>query len=96
MGVAASASERQTGGNVCSDDNGGCSHLCLYRGGGQHVCACPDVPDQRPCTTGPHSEVRLPRTEEKVPLACFWCGADIGCTEMFGVGVQLRQWTLWI
>ncbi|CAJ0930175.1 unnamed protein product, partial [Mesorhabditis belari] len=29
--------------NPCGDDNGGCSHLCLIRGGGKgYTCACPD------------------------------------------------------
>jgi hypothetical protein len=31
-----------TGGeSPCTDANGGCSHLCLFKGGDEFVCACP-------------------------------------------------------
>ncbi|XP_071487623.1 low-density lipoprotein receptor-related protein 4-like [Diadema antillarum] len=43
---------RQTGTNPCGVDNGGCSHLCLARPQG-YVCACPDQPDDRPCSLTP-------------------------------------------
>ncbi|XP_076470996.1 low-density lipoprotein receptor-related protein 4-like isoform X2 [Babylonia areolata] len=43
---------RQTGSNNCSDNNGGCSHLCLARPVGR-VCACPNLPDLTPCVTAP-------------------------------------------
>ncbi|RUS89222.1 hypothetical protein EGW08_003032, partial [Elysia chlorotica] len=42
--------QRQTGGNNCSSNNGGCSHLCLARPDG-YVCACPDEQDSRACQT---------------------------------------------
>ncbi|XP_037029978.1 low-density lipoprotein receptor-related protein 4 isoform X2 [Bradysia coprophila] len=32
----------------CSIDNGGCSHLCLFKGQ-SYDCACPDKPDGRTC-----------------------------------------------
>ncbi|KAL9884451.1 LDL receptor related protein 4 [Glossina fuscipes fuscipes] len=39
--------------NQCSQDNGGCSHLCLFRGL-DYVCACPDQIDlSRECSTTP-------------------------------------------
>ncbi|KNC20826.1 hypothetical protein FF38_11235 [Lucilia cuprina] len=38
--------------NQCSQDNGGCTHLCLYRGS-NYTCACPDRPDGRECLTIP-------------------------------------------
>lgn len=46
----------------CMENNGGCSHLCLYRGGIDYVCACPTpiYADSRPCVgmyrTLTHSE----------------------------------------
>lgn len=48
--------------NQCSTDNGGCSHLCLFRGQ-DYVCACPDVPDKRECKLKPAFVVR-PRMDE--------------------------------
>ena len=57
MDVVAVAASRQAGSTPCAAENGGCSHLCLYRGSGTLVCACPDVPDDRPCRTTPHFEV---------------------------------------
>ncbi|XP_037724672.1 low-density lipoprotein receptor-related protein 4 isoform X2 [Drosophila subpulchrella] len=40
--------------NHCAQDNGGCSHLCLYRFV-DYVCACPDIMDPKdaPCSTKP-------------------------------------------
>lgn len=35
----------------CIEENGGCSHLCLYRYT-SYVCECPDKPDTRSCQTG--------------------------------------------
>ena len=42
------------GDTPCMVDNGGCSHLCLYRGGEDYVCACPSAmyEDHRPCSIG--------------------------------------------
>ncbi len=37
--------------NPCANDNGFCSHLCLFRAHG-YICACPSYPDPRPCSTG--------------------------------------------
>lgn len=37
--------------NPCIRDNGGCSHLCLFRGN-SYVCGCPDVADKRSCKSG--------------------------------------------
>lgn len=33
----------------CSIDNGGCSHLCLFKGQ-SYDCMCPDKSDERVCT----------------------------------------------
>lgn len=38
------------GTNHCGVNNGGCTHLCLAKSNG-FVCACPDEPDERPCST---------------------------------------------
>lgn len=35
----------------CVENNGGCSHLCLYRYN-SYRCECPDVPDTRHCAAG--------------------------------------------
>lgn len=39
------------GTNACGVNNGGCSHLC-FATASDFVCACPDEPDGRPCSTG--------------------------------------------
>ena len=57
MDVVAVSASRQAGSSPCGAENGGCSHLCLYRGSGTLVCACPDTPDDRPCHTTPHYQV---------------------------------------
>ncbi|XP_043192956.1 low-density lipoprotein receptor-related protein 4-like [Amphibalanus amphitrite] len=54
MDVVAVSTGRPAGSTPCAQENGGCSHLCLYRGGGSLVCACPDTPDGRACDTTPH------------------------------------------
>lgn len=51
MEIRAVAAGRQTGWTPCADHNGGCTHLCLFRQK-SHVCACPDTPDEKPCSTG--------------------------------------------
>lgn len=51
MEIKAVSAEKQHGWNPCKEDNGGCSHLCLFRGH-EYICACPDVEDSRPCSTG--------------------------------------------
>lgn len=38
------------GTNYCGVNNGGCTHLCLAKSN-SFVCACPDEPDGRPCST---------------------------------------------
>lgn len=43
--------ERQHGWNPCKEENGGCSHLCLFRMH-NYICACPDEPDSKPCSAG--------------------------------------------
>ena len=50
MEIKAVSSDKQHGWNPCKEDNGGCSHLCLFRGH-DYVCACPDAFDSRTCST---------------------------------------------
>lgn len=42
--------------NQCAQDNGGCTHLCLYLGY-DYICACPDQSDGRDCKLIPKSIV---------------------------------------
>jgi hypothetical protein len=51
MEIRAVAARRQMGWSPCGAHNGGCTHLCLYRQT-SYVCACPDIPDDRPCSKG--------------------------------------------
>lgn len=48
--------------NPCSVKNGGCSHLCFYRRY-TYVCACPDKPDKRTCSTKPSVIVPIMRPD---------------------------------
>uniref|UniRef100_A0A8C4XW01 LDL receptor related protein 6 n=1 Tax=Gopherus evgoodei TaxID=1825980 RepID=A0A8C4XW01_9SAUR len=52
MGLKATNVHQITGANPCAEDNGGCSHLCLYRPQGPR-CACPIglelISDMRTC-----------------------------------------------
>lgn len=48
---AVSRKRQPTDVHPCLRDNGGCTHLCLFRGS-SFVCACPDVPDRRACKIG--------------------------------------------
>ena len=51
MEIRAVAAGKQTGWSPCAVQNGGCTHLCLFRQK-SYVCACPDIPDDKPCSTG--------------------------------------------
>ncbi|XP_028028555.1 low-density lipoprotein receptor-related protein 4-like [Bombyx mandarina] len=52
MEIKAVSADRQHGWNPCKESNGGCSHLCLFRGH-EYICACPDDPDHVECSTVP-------------------------------------------
>ncbi|XP_048480934.1 low-density lipoprotein receptor-related protein 4 [Plutella xylostella] len=58
MEIKAVSADKQRGWSPCSEDNGGCSHLCLFRAH-DYVCACPNEADDRPCSTVPRSLVNL-------------------------------------
>lgn len=47
----------------CADNNGGCTHLCLYRHS-SYVCHCPDIPDTKICKLDP--EFVVPLREENL------------------------------
>lgn len=53
--------------NQCTENNGGCSHLCLFRGI-DYICACPDRSEQRDlsCSTVPRNVVPPQKTEQTV------------------------------
>ncbi|XP_068628058.1 low-density lipoprotein receptor-related protein 4 [Battus philenor] len=50
MEIKAVSADRQCGWNPCKEENGGCTHLCFFRGH-DYICACPDENDSRPCST---------------------------------------------
>ncbi|XP_072034176.1 low-density lipoprotein receptor-related protein 4-like [Amphiura filiformis] len=52
MGISMVSPNRQLGSNPCTVENGLCTHLCLARPEG-YICACPDEPDERPCSSTP-------------------------------------------
>uniref|UniRef100_A0A8C8RFF6 Low-density lipoprotein receptor-related protein 4 n=1 Tax=Pelusios castaneus TaxID=367368 RepID=A0A8C8RFF6_9SAUR len=56
MDIIVVSPQRQTGTNACGVNNGGCTHLCFARVS-DFICACPDEPDGRPCSTGEFREV---------------------------------------
>ncbi|XP_037297516.1 LOW QUALITY PROTEIN: low-density lipoprotein receptor-related protein 4 [Manduca sexta] len=56
MEIKAVSADKQHGWNPCKEENGGCSHLCLFRGH-DYICACPDEPESRPCSTVPKTRV---------------------------------------
>uniref|UniRef100_A0A3B1J6C8 Low density lipoprotein receptor-related protein 4 n=1 Tax=Astyanax mexicanus TaxID=7994 RepID=A0A3B1J6C8_ASTMX len=49
MDIIVVSPNRQTT-NHCGVNNGGCTHLCFAKTN-SFVCACPDEPDDRPCST---------------------------------------------
>ncbi|XP_069077783.1 low-density lipoprotein receptor-related protein 4 isoform X3 [Pleurodeles waltl] len=59
MDIIVVSPQRQTGTNGCGVNNGGCSHLCFARTS-DFVCACPDEPDARPCSTLPGFSPPMP------------------------------------
>lgn len=61
---AVSIKRQQYEWNQCAQNNGGCTHLCLYRGH-DYVCACPDRPTEIACKTEP--TVFVPRRNDELP-----------------------------
>nr|CAH7712475.1 unnamed protein product [Callosobruchus chinensis] len=59
MGITMVSAERQLGWNPCAVNNGGCTHLCLFKLK-NYTCGCPDKGAQN-CKTEP---------KEIVPLKC--------------------------
>ena len=51
MDIIAISPGIQTDTTPCGTNNGGCTHLCLYRQQDEYVCACPDAPVSG-CSTG--------------------------------------------
>jgi low-density lipoprotein receptor-related protein 4 len=49
--------------NPCHENNGGCTHLCLFLGS-SYVCACPDQPDAVTCKAGTFSANKPPGTDD--------------------------------
>uniref|UniRef100_A0A452UFD1 Low-density lipoprotein receptor-related protein 4 n=1 Tax=Ursus maritimus TaxID=29073 RepID=A0A452UFD1_URSMA len=60
MDIIVVSPQRQTGTNACGVNNGGCTHLCFARAS-DFVCACPDEPDDRPCSLVPGLVPPAPR-----------------------------------
>ncbi|XP_053699069.1 low-density lipoprotein receptor-related protein 4 [Sabethes cyaneus] len=59
-----SASRQPHDWNPCGQDNGGCSHLCLFAET-RYVCGCPDVPDETHCRLEPAFIVPI-RTNDEI------------------------------
>ncbi|KAM3968213.1 low-density lipoprotein receptor-related protein 4 [Aphomia sociella] len=57
MEIKAVSVDKQHGWNPCKEDNGGCSHLCLFRAH-DYICACPDI-DSKPCSTVPKTRINI-------------------------------------
>jgi hypothetical protein len=71
MEIRAVAAGRQMGWTPCAVHNGGCTHLCLFKQT-SYTCACPDTPDQKPCSTGKRKmSVWAPRTCLNRALPCL-------------------------
>lgn len=51
MGITVVSESRQSGWTPCAIDNGGCTHLCLYKAK-NYTCECPDAPTEEHCKTG--------------------------------------------
>ncbi|KAJ8946706.1 hypothetical protein NQ318_006964 [Aromia moschata] len=66
LGLTMVTAERQMGWNPCAVDNGGCTHLCLFKQR-NYTCACPDEPTPT-CKTEPNYLVSL-----KCPGGSFKC-----------------------
>lgn len=58
MEIKAVSADKQKGWNPCRENNGGCSHLCLFNGA-NYTCACPDVPDERKCILSMYLKIQL-------------------------------------
>lgn len=65
MGIRVVSESRQKGWNPCLVNNGGCTHLCLFRQT-DYICQCPDEPNGRVCKLG-----KLPETKLKINLIIF-------------------------
>lgn len=51
MEIKAVSASKQTGWNPCAVNNGGCTHLCLFKQT-NYTCECPDIPDNTSCKKG--------------------------------------------
>uniref|UniRef100_A0A8C7Z935 Low-density lipoprotein receptor-related protein 4 n=1 Tax=Oryzias sinensis TaxID=183150 RepID=A0A8C7Z935_9TELE len=68
MDIIVVSPHRQTGTNLCGINNGGCTHLCFAKSN-SFVCACPDVPDARPCSTSKISVLTFLNRHKKSKFA---------------------------
>uniref|UniRef100_A0A8K9VBI4 EGF-like domain-containing protein n=1 Tax=Oncorhynchus mykiss TaxID=8022 RepID=A0A8K9VBI4_ONCMY len=76
MDIIVVSAQRQSGTNHCGVNNGGCSHLCFAKTN-SFVCACPDDPDSRLCSTmfsgfvptSPDRETTSTAAPNKIPKA---------------------------
>ncbi|XP_027007977.2 low-density lipoprotein receptor-related protein 4 isoform X2 [Tachysurus fulvidraco] len=101
MDIIVVTPNRQSGTNHCGVNNGGCTHLCFAKSNG-FVCACPDEPDERPCSTiagyvpvGPNkvtAGTQAPNKRVKQPTVKPPQGRPAqNCTEKSGVVVDCIQ-----
>lgn len=54
--------------NPCHEDNGGCSHLCLYLGGSKYVCECSNYYELNSCNRELKESLIKPPDNDEITL----------------------------
>lgn len=84
------------GTNLCGVNNGGCTHLCFAKTN-SFVCACPDEPDGRPCSTSEWPLwlclVYLTVCVSVLYVLTFWCANVFACFSPNPIYLAIKQFT---